>query len=309
MRRQFRHALVAIPKIPVAGEEYDKMDSKDKLQLFSVFYEEQAPIPSILEQHISNLRKPREAPSPNAKQIQEMAPVARSRSEQDGIDIAEEVLLLAPASKGGMPCVERAAKPNLSAHFLPPATSFMAESLRLETPQPDHCFGYLPSKKARPAKLKAPFTIEEENIMNRFTLTTELYFPFFTTQWKSPAKGQTHHQAIPQGARDGSTIVNYLHQFYATARPTQAPSIIETCHFSATIDMRSIILWVHWREQDKDRNISYHMEQVESGMLDKERDNKEIRTILRNLQDHALEDRLRGIKELLPAFWGHLAKP
>ena len=51
------------------------------------------------------------------------------------------------------------------------------------------------------------------------------------------------------------------------------------------------------------------MEQVESGMLNKERDNKEIRTILRNLQDHALGDRLRGIKELLPAFWEHLAKP
>lgn len=58
----------------------------------------------------------------------------------------------------------RAAELNLSAHFLPPATSFMAEILRLETP---HCFGYLPSKKARPARLKAPFTIEEENIINR----------------------------------------------------------------------------------------------------------------------------------------------
>jgi len=43
-------------------------------------------------------------------------------------------ILLAPASKGGMPCVERAAKANLSAHFLLPATSFVAENLRLEMP-------------------------------------------------------------------------------------------------------------------------------------------------------------------------------
>jgi hypothetical protein len=285
------------------------MDSKDKLQLFSIFYDERAPIPSILEQHISNLRKPRQTSSPNAKQIQEMAPVARSRSEQGGIDIMEETLLLAPASKGGMPYVERAAKANLSTHFLPPATSFVAESVRLEMPQPDHCFGYIPSKKARPARLRAPFTIEEENIMNRFTLTTELYFPFFTAQWKSPAKGQTHDQAIPQGARDGCAVVNYLHQFYATARPNQVPSLIEACHFSATIDRRSIILWVHWREQDENGNVSYHMEQIESGMLDKEKDNKEIRTILRNLQDYALEDRLQGIKELLPSLWNCLAKP
>jgi len=143
----------------------------------------------------------------------------------------------------------------------------------------------------------------------RFALTAELYFPFFTAQWKSPAKGQTHHQAIPQGARDGSTIVNYLHQFYTTARPNQAPNVIETCHFSATIDMRSIVVWVHWREEDKSGGVSYHMEQVESGMLDKERDNKEIRTILRNLQDYALENRLKSIKELLPVFWEYSAKP
>lgn len=308
----------------------DRMDPKDKLQLFNIFYDERAPIPSILEQHVSSLRKPREAPSPNAKRLQETAPIARSRSEQDGIDLLEELLLLVPASKGGMAAVERAVKPNLNAQFLPFASSFAAENIRLETPQPDHCYGYLPSKKARPARLMAPFTIGKENAMNRyayltlltaiqqlvkrltrgicrFALTTELYFPFFTAQWKSPAKGQTHHQAIPQGARDGSAIVNYLHQFYAIARPTQVPSLIDTCHFSATTDMRSIIIWVHWREQGEDGNVSHHMEQVEPGMLDKGRDNEEIRAILRNLQDHALGCRLQGIKELLPTFWENFA--
>ena len=50
----------------------------------------------------------------------------------EGIDVVEEALLLAPASKGGMPCVEWAVKPNLSAHSLPPATSFVAESLYIE---------------------------------------------------------------------------------------------------------------------------------------------------------------------------------
>ncbi|KAH8702929.1 hypothetical protein GQ44DRAFT_778304 [Phaeosphaeriaceae sp. PMI808] len=47
----------------------DRMDPKDKLQLFNIFYDERAPIPSILEQHVSGLRKPREAPSPNAKRL------------------------------------------------------------------------------------------------------------------------------------------------------------------------------------------------------------------------------------------------
>lgn len=94
--------------------------------------------------------------------------MARLRSEQDGIDILEETLLLAPARKGGQSYVERAAKTNLSVSFLPSATSFAAEGLRLETPQPDHCFGYIPSKKARLSGLQYPFTADEESIMNRY---------------------------------------------------------------------------------------------------------------------------------------------
>ncbi|KAH8702928.1 hypothetical protein GQ44DRAFT_38221 [Phaeosphaeriaceae sp. PMI808] len=70
--------------------------------------------------------------------------------------------------------VNRAAKPNLNAQFLPSTSSFAAENIRLETPQPDHCYGYLPSKKARPARLMAPFTIGEENTMNRYVHLTLL---------------------------------------------------------------------------------------------------------------------------------------
>ena len=95
-------------------------------------------------------------------------PIAWLRSKQDGINILEESLLLAPASKGSMPCVKRAAKVNLSAYFLPPATSFVAKSLRLKMPQPDYCFRYIPLKKVRLARLKAPFTVKEENIINRY---------------------------------------------------------------------------------------------------------------------------------------------
>jgi hypothetical protein len=69
---------LSTPKTPGVA---DKMDLKDKLQLFSIFYEERALIPTVLEQHILNLRKLRQALSLNAKQIQELVPVARSRSK------------------------------------------------------------------------------------------------------------------------------------------------------------------------------------------------------------------------------------
>ncbi|PVH92131.1 hypothetical protein DM02DRAFT_733863 [Periconia macrospinosa] len=64
------------------------------------------------------------------------------------------------------------------------------------------------------------------------------------------------HQAIPQGAGDGSATVNYLHQFYTTARRTQTPSPIEACQFFAKIHMRSIILWARWREQGEDGSLA-----------------------------------------------------
>lgn len=50
------------------------------------------------------------------------------------------------------------------------------------------------------------------------------------------------------------------------------------------------------------------MEEVESGMLNKERDVNEIRTILQNLQDYALGDRLEGIKSLFPAFQDRMVR-
>lgn len=56
-------------------------------------------------------------------------------------------MLLAPAKKGGMLCAERAAKPNLNAYFLSPATRFVAKPCALKTPQPEYSFGDLPSKK------------------------------------------------------------------------------------------------------------------------------------------------------------------
>ena len=53
---------------------------------------------AYFKKHISNLRKPRRVPSPNAKQIQNVVPVARSRSEQYCIYIVSGVgMKLRPA--------------------------------------------------------------------------------------------------------------------------------------------------------------------------------------------------------------------
>lgn len=91
---------------------------------------------------------------------------AQSLSEQDGIDQLAKQLLLVPDKKDG---IEQAAKLNLNPQFLPPATDIMDESLRLEKPQPDHCFGYLPLRKAKAMQaMKRPFTTIKEKILARY---------------------------------------------------------------------------------------------------------------------------------------------
>ena len=99
-------------------------------------------------------------------------PIVQSQSKQDGINIIKEVLLLVPASKGGMPCIKQAAKPNLSTYFLPLAISFIAKSLCFKILQLDHYFRYLLLKKARLVRLKTPFIIKEENIISRYIYCT-----------------------------------------------------------------------------------------------------------------------------------------
>jgi hypothetical protein len=150
--------------------EKAKYDTKDKLQLFNIFFEEAADIPAPLQQLISDLKQKRVDPSPNAKLIARKAPLARARGEQDGIDLIKDDLLIRPAIEGGAELIERAAKLNLNRSFLPQPSSVYvaAQGIRLETPHPDLCFGYLPSKKAKPGRLNAPFTMVEEETINKY---------------------------------------------------------------------------------------------------------------------------------------------
>jgi hypothetical protein len=67
------------------------------------------------------------------------------------------------------------------------------------------------------------------------------------------------------GARDGATIVNYLHWFYETAYG-RASTIVETCYFSITCNIVSLIFRINWREVDDDE-VSFWLEIIDSAML------------------------------------------
>jgi hypothetical protein len=79
---------------------------------------------------------------------------------------------------------------------------------------------------------------------------------------------------------------------------------LETCHFSLTTEGYTIILWIHWWEVDPDDGeVIFWMEEVEVARMGKLGDLMDVRRILHNYLDFALGERLRSIKEALPAFW------
>jgi hypothetical protein len=95
-----------------------------------------------------------------------------------------------------------------------------------------------------------------------------------------------------------------MHQFYLLAYPDRNPTQLETCHFSITTEIYTIILWIHWREVDpQDGEVYYRMEEVETARMGKLNDLLDMRRMLHNYLDFTFGERLRSIKYALPAFW------
>lgn len=97
-----------------------------------------------------------------------------------------------------------------------------------------------------------------------------------------------------QGTRDGTCIANYLHEFYTDVG--RIPSVVDTCHFSATCDMETIKLWVHWREEE-DGQVDHYMKCIKRAFLEITIDDESMnlfiatRKMLRNILDYAMNER------------------
>jgi hypothetical protein len=83
--------------------------------------------------------------------------------------------------------------------------------------------------------------------------------------------------------------------------------VTDTCHFSATCDISTIILFVHWASMENGV-LAHHMEEIDDLSLKKARDMSIFRTFMRNLQDHALGVRLTNIRSAVPKVTAALAK-
>jgi hypothetical protein len=129
------------------------------------------------------------------------------------------------------------------------------------------------------------------------------HFPFLTCQWTSHIGTQGHYQVCRQGARDGAAIVNYLHEFYTSAG--KAAALVDTCHWSLTCDMHTVILYIHWAERDGQGVMQHHMKKVDQEFLRAARDPTNaamarFRQHLRNILKRSLGERLERLKAAVP---------
>jgi hypothetical protein len=283
------------------------LDAREKLAQYRIHVDTGAPLPAGLVAHVESvIKKPRardETPSPNAKKIVARCRYAAQQNESTGIRQIAPYMLPTGAAEAddrveGVPLIVSKTDVSLNRWFLPPTpNNTVKETWKdLSQPKPDTCIGYLTRSDAAAVSCDAPFTTEDEETLNIYSLTQHMYFPFLTTQWKSPNGNETLNCAQNQAARDGAVIVQYQHEFYSIAHGSSL-SPVDTCHFSFVSDVNYGEIWVHWRE-----GMNFHMEQIFSFSLRYEAEVQTARGYLRNICQYAVTERLESIRKSLPLF-------
>ncbi|OAL53588.1 hypothetical protein IQ07DRAFT_584278 [Pyrenochaeta sp. DS3sAY3a] len=286
------------------------LDQREKLFDYGIHVDEDSELPETLEDHVNALKQPRNvAASPNAKNISQNRALAALENKATGTaHILPYMLFSGEANQDNrvetVPLVTSKANLPFNRHFLPPPPSDKVAKRwnHLYQPNPDTCIGYVKRFSAALHHCDAPFTADEEAILDDYVLTPALYMPFITAQWRTPSHG-TLYEAVNKAALDGAAVVNHLYDFYSAARNTP-PSIVETCHFSFVSNLEHGQIWIHWREDSK-----HHMELIHDFSLRSEDKIQEARAILHNIKDYAVTERLASIRQALPAFHKADKKP
>jgi hypothetical protein len=273
-------------------------DPRHRLRDFNIWINRGEAKPQVIEAFIERLRAPREQESPNAKEVVRKQRAAAHMKEFDAAVFLRNDLLGLDAKNGGQDYLEICGNENLERAWLPPTTVNL--TFPLEQAQPDAAMGYSKESLANSLHMPSPFTPQEDQELSRYLPCAHLHAPFFTCQFKG-AKNPNHNVAQNQGARDGTALVNFLRWMYQTADPATSEARIQesSIHFSATCDMSTVILFVHWARV-VDGGAQHFMEEIDEYSMKKLGAMTEFRAFMRNLQDHAMSTRLTQIKAAIP---------
>ncbi|KAF2650296.1 hypothetical protein K491DRAFT_720895 [Lophiostoma macrostomum CBS 122681] len=259
-------------------------------------------IETVLEKAIVGIR------SPKAKQVVQLWSSATLQNKAGGMAKLKPKLLYEEH-----PNTVNKEKLNLSKTWLPqPPMAELAEEYTLAQAQANTITGYVTRLEAL-ADGKVPlFTAEEEMWMHKSAIHEGrgLHFPFFSSHWKAATGGESLQEAIAQAARDGTTIVNHLYDFYETVRGRK-PTAVEAHHLSITSNCDSVLIWINWREDDPtlSPHPMHYMRVLRSAHATDEGRLLDIRKVLKNHEAFALDRRIKTIKAALPAFRRNTTNP
>ncbi|KAF2444143.1 hypothetical protein P171DRAFT_485606 [Karstenula rhodostoma CBS 690.94] len=298
--------------LSAASDNSHEMSTKfamlEKLALSGIMVDRGTSPPESVQALVTQLRGTlRAVASPSASHMAGNAHMAREGHEEHSNRIlGADLALAAHDEAGGHPWTDRHSNVQLSVNFLPSATDVMPAQ-HFEQARPAICNGYRKGLMTDGASVS--FTTDEERCIatkevrnprtqNLFSmaLLDLMLFPWFTVQCK---QDRSLYKADMQGARDGATINEYLRSVFRTAQGSNSaaePDPLNIAHFSASFDGYIICLWVHWYKADTQE---YCMERIKFFRADEEDDILEYRQFLRNLEDHAMGDRLNDIKAAL----------
>lgn len=281
-----------------------------KLRCFSVFCGgRNEPLPHSLQLFADNVLLKPQPETPSAVRIAQRANAAAKMSEPNGKALLRRFLLPKTRMQSdddddeAIEQIDVSAESNLAPDFLPePADAAAKQWFNiLEAPRPDDTVGYLRRHLAdsRAPRLQSPFTLAEERIFAPFDACKEVTFPFLTFQWKSALNGGTMEGAERQASRDGAALVNSMHQLLKAAYPHADPEPQNTAHISITCDMRTAVAWIHWRQIDDESNITYEMERLAQSFCNDYESMRQIRAVIKNATEYALDPRLKIIKSAI----------
>lgn len=182
--------------------------------------------------------------------------------------------------------------PKLDFTNRPAAKLVIQQNERVKNPKPDICFGVR----------KDFFTVQEQDVNNLYAqyagISKHIRHPAFIVEGKL---NQTVDEVQAQCCRGGAALVHATRKMVEAsgADVFQPGADMNTFVFSVALIPSTATLFIHWAEVKDDKNVLYHMNEVNMYQLKKTNAKESLRHDVNNILEWMLYQRLTWIKTIL----------
>jgi hypothetical protein len=200
--------------------ETEPCDNENKLNVYGILVYIDKALPADIHNFVATLQAGTRsgldtAHSPNTRKVAQQQHIALRQDKQDCIDMLRDFLLFPDHAHESMLAIR--AQHNLHNDFLPSDAALAEFWGPLETPRPDHLYGY---RYFDDSQGPTAFSRDQERILRLDAIAFSLHFPFMTVQWKSPRETQGHYHARLQGMSSHPTLLSNLRSLITAPRCT-----------------------------------------------------------------------------------------